>query len=85
MCLSTNSRPDIVYVVNQYARFTHKPKNSNIIGVKRFLRYLRGTKDKGMDINPSNSYNVDCYVDDDFGGLWRVKDDQDPICVKSRT
>jgi hypothetical protein len=28
---------------------------------------------------------VDCYVDADFGGLFSVKDKQDPISVKSRT
>ena len=26
-----------------------------------------------------------CYVDADFAGLWSVEDDQDPVCVKSRT
>lgn len=30
------------------------------------LRYLRGTKDKGMDLNPTGFYNVYCYVDADF-------------------
>ncbi len=28
---------------------------------------------------------LDCYVDADFAGLWRHEDDQDPVCVKSRT
>lgn len=37
-----------------------------------------------MDLNPSNSYNDECYVDTNFGGLWGVEDDHDPICVKSR-
>ena len=83
MYLATNSRLDIVHVVNQCARFTQNLKNSHAIGLKRILRYLRGNKDKGMYLNPSNSYNVDCYVDADFDGLW--EDDQDSICVKSRT
>jgi hypothetical protein len=28
---------------------------------------------------------LDCYVDADFAGLYGVEDDQDPVCVKSRT
>jgi hypothetical protein len=28
---------------------------------------------------------LDCYSDADFAGLWNYKDDQDPVCVKSRT
>ena len=48
-------------------------------------RYLRGTKDKGMDLNPTGSYNVDCYIDADFAGLWEVENDQDSLYVKSRT
>ena len=39
----------------------------------------------GIDINPIGSYNVDCFVDDDFSGFCNSKNDQDPICVKSRT
>ena len=85
MYLSTNTRPDITFAVNQCARFTHNPKNSHSIGVKRVLRYLRGKKDKGMDLNLTGSYNVDCYVDADFAELWGVEDNQDPLYVKSRT
>ena len=28
---------------------------------------------------------LDCYVDADYAGLWHHEDDQDPVCVKSRT
>ena len=28
---------------------------------------------------------MDCYADADFVGLWNYEDDQDPVCVKSRT
>ena len=85
MYLATNSRPDIAYSVNQCARFTHAPKASHAVAVKRILRYLKGTNSKGMIINPSDAFNVDCHVDADFGGLWGSENDQDPISVKSRT
>ena len=39
----------------------------------------------GLILNPSETLQVDCYVDADFAGLWNVEQDQDPLCVKSRT
>ena len=85
MFLATNSRPDIAYAVNQCARFTHCPRASHATAVKRILRYLNGTKDKGMIIEPTGTPKIDCYVDADFAGLWKVEGDQDPISVKSRS
>ena len=48
MYLGQNTRPDIAFAVHQCARFTHNPKHSHAVGVKRIIRYLQGTKDKGM-------------------------------------
>jgi len=36
-------------------------------------------------LHPTASFILNCYVDGGFAGLWHYKDDQDPICVKSRT
>jgi len=83
--LSSNSRPDIQFAVHQCARFTHNPKHSHGVAIKRIARYLKGTSDKGMIMRPDTSKGLDCYVDADFAGLWGHEDDQDPVCVKSRT
>jgi len=83
--LSGNSRPDIAYAVNQCARFTHNPLKSHATAVKRILRYLKGTMDQGLILTPHSNFKIDCYVDDDFAGLWGNEDDQDPILVKSRS
>jgi hypothetical protein len=40
---------------------------------------------KGLILKPSDCLTLDCYVDADFAGLYGVKGDQDPVCVKSRT
>ena len=85
MYLATNSRPDIAFAVHQCARFTHAPKASHATAVKRILRYLQGTKDKGMTLTPTTDMNVNCYVDADFAGTWSVEDDQEPVSVKSRS
>ena len=85
MYLSNNTRPDIAFAVHQCARFTHSPRQSHGKAVKRIIRYLQGTKDKGIIFTPTGELVVDCYVDADFAGLWGSEDDQDPISVKSRT
>jgi len=36
-------------------------------------------------MNLAEEMRLDCYVDADYAGLWRHEDDQDPVCVKSRT
>ena len=82
--LSKNSRPSIAYDVNQCVRFTNCPKSSHTLGLKIILRYLKGVREKGMDINPTGSYSVDCFVDSDSSRLLNSDNDQDPICVKSR-
>ena len=83
--LSGNSRPDIAFAVNQCARFTHCPRKSHAVAIKRILRYLKGTSDKGLILKPEVDYKLNCYVDADFAGLWGKEDDQDPVSVKSRS
>jgi hypothetical protein len=83
--LSSNSRPDIQFAVHQCARFTHNPKESHALAIKRIARYLKGTCDKGLILDPDTTKGLDCWVDADFAGLWGHEDDQDPACVKSRT
>ena len=83
--LSGNSRPDIAFAVNQAARFTHDPKESHAIAVKRIVRYLIATKDRGLTFRPSFDWKVDCFVDADFCGLWGSEDPDDPVVAKSWT
>ena len=85
MYLANNTRPDIAYATHQCARFTHKPRASHALAIKRIVRYLIGTKDKGLILEPSKEISVDCYVDADFAGLYNIEDSQDPISAKSRT
>ena len=50
--LEKSTRPDISVSVHQCARFTDHPKRSHAEAVKRIGRYLLGTRDKGLVINP---------------------------------
>ena len=83
--LANNTRPDIAFAVHQCARYTFDPKASHEIALKRIVRYLCATKDRGFVINRPQHLNVDCYVDADFAGLWNLEDRSDPHSVKSRT
>ena len=74
MYLAANTRPDIAFVVNQVERFSHNPKNSHALEIKRILRYLKKTQDKGMYRHPDGSFKPSCYVYSDFGGLFGSED-----------
>ena len=83
--LSVNTRPDITYAVSQVARFSHQPKQSHAKAVKMIIRYLAGTRDKGTIFNPPKDFNISCYVDADFAGLYNRDPDADASSAKSRT
>ncbi len=80
-----HTRPDLAYSVSQVARFMFNPKHSHKIAIKRIGRYLIGTKDKGMIIKPTSTIDIDAYPDADFAGLYGYEDNNDPVCVRSRT
>jgi hypothetical protein len=83
--LEKSTRVDIAYAVHQCARFTADPKESHATALKRIGRYLAGTKDKGLILNPRD-HSFECFVDADFVGNWdRVNADVDPSTAKSRT
>jgi hypothetical protein len=85
--LASNAHPEIQFAVHQCARFTHCPRSSHADAIKRICRYLQGvlSDDQGLTFTPDCNNQLDCYVDADFAGLWKHEDDQDPVCVKSRT
>ena len=85
MYLATNSRPDIAFAVNQCARHAMNPRRSHEKAVKRIGRYLKGTMNQGMIINPTEDLSLDLYADADFAGLYNAEDVEDPVSVKSRT
>ena len=80
-----HTRPDCAFAIHQCARYTFEPKKSHEVAVKRIGRYLKGTMDKGLILDPSDDLTIDCYPDADFAGLWSHAHPQDPHCVCSRT
>ena len=53
--------------------------------MKRIVRYLIKTSDKGIEFTPDKNQGLDCWVDASFAGLYGYEDDQDPNSVKSQT
>jgi hypothetical protein len=83
--LSVTTRPDIAYAVHQCACFSTSPKQCHELAVRRIVRYLKGTSDKGYFLHPSAQKTLDCYVDADFAGNWMPFTSSDPSSIKSRT
>ena len=80
-----HTRPDCAFAIHQCARYTFEPKKSHEVAMKCIGRYLKGTMDKGLILDPSDDLTIDCYPDADFAGLWSHEHPQDPHCVQSRT
>jgi hypothetical protein len=55
--LYSNSRPDIAFAVNQCARYCANPTLKHEIAVKRILRYLKQTRDRGMIVSPQPTFD----------------------------
>ncbi len=68
MYLSVGTRPDITYAVNNVAKFSSRPNTQHWIGVKRIMRYLKGTTKFGLLYSKETSSKCVGYSDSDWGG-----------------
>lgn len=69
MYLMLGTRPDISFSVNYFSRFQDKNSDEVWIGLKRLLRYLKGTKSVNLVFSRnSDTLPIICYVDSDWGG-----------------
>jgi hypothetical protein len=84
--LEKSTRPDITYVVHQLARFSTKLKQSHGHAVKHLGRYLLGTRNRGLILQPQRPITLTCYVDADFCGTWDpLTAPNDPDTARSRS
>jgi hypothetical protein len=67
--LEKSTRPDIAYAVHQCAHYSSCPKYEHGKAVKQIGRYLLATKDKGIEITPTNE-SVEDFADADFSRNW---------------
>jgi hypothetical protein len=83
--LAATTRPDTLFAVHQCARFSANPRLSHERAVKRIVRYLKKTRDKGIIMTPNKEKGIQCYVDADFAGGFSAETSEDPVSVFSRT
>lgn len=69
MYLMVCTRPDIAYIIGVLSRYLEKPSEKHWQGVKRILKYLKGTVDHGIHFNMySENLQLIMYSDADWGG-----------------
>ena len=79
------ARPDISMATHQASRFSSDPKAPHFNAVKRIIKYLVGSKDKGLIMTPDISKGLECYVDADFAGACDKENSENPESALSRT
>ena len=82
--LEKSTRFDIGYATHQCARFRIDPKKSHAVAVKRIGRYMKGTSDEGLILDPKY-YSFEVFVDANHSGNWRFsKSTGNEAMAKSR-
>lgn len=64
----TITRPDISFAVQQVSQFMKAPTHIHLAVVRRIIRYLQGTSDKGLFFPVGTSIRLDAYSDADWAG-----------------
>lgn len=67
MYLAVSTRPDIAYVTNCLARHVVAPTKLHVLVAKRVLKYLQGTKAKGILLGPRGHILLEGYCDANYG------------------
>ena len=67
MYLANGTRPDIAAAVGILARFMSNPGHQHWLGVKRLLRYVKGTLDIGLVYRMGEEKAIIGYADADWG------------------
>ena len=68
--LVKGTRPHIAYATHQLARLSSDPRESHSDAVIWLARYLKGTSDCGIILDPKKAEGVDVYADADIVGSW---------------
>ena len=66
--LSSATRPDITFAVNNVAKFSANPTNEHWTAVKRIFRYLKGTVNYGLLYSENASPDCVGFSDADWAG-----------------
>jgi len=62
------TRPDIAFSTNKLTQFMQNPRTTHWTVLKRVLKYLAGSSDKGVFISTITPLNLHAYSDADWAG-----------------
>ena len=82
--LEKSTRPDIAFITHQCARYTSDPRKEHGAAIRWLARYLKGTRNKGIVMNPKSDKGLEVYVDADFAGSWDPKESHIRDTARSR-
>ena len=68
MYLSSATRPDITFAVNNVAKFSENPIKEHWTAVKRIFRYLKGTANYGLEYSSDVKEECVGFCDADWAG-----------------
>lgn len=77
----TFTRPDISYAVQQVCMYMHAPRTPHFLALKRILRYVKGTIDLGILMQPSRQSTLVAYTDADWAGCPDTRRSTSGYCV----
>ena len=77
----TFTRPDIDYAVQQICLFMHDPREPHLQALKRIIRYVQGTKQKGLQLLKSQGMKLTVYSDADWAGCPSTRRSTSGFCV----
>ncbi len=84
--LAQTTRPDIIYMNHQLAKYLSDPREPHGEAVLYLIHYLKKTCDLGTHFKPDRDKGLKCYCDADFSGNWNKHlAPYDPCTAKSRS
>jgi hypothetical protein len=84
--LAQTTRPDIMYATHQIAKYLSDPRQSHGKAILYLVRYLKKTRDLGLQFKPDPKKGFECYCDANFSGNWnKAFAAVDPNTAKSRS
>jgi hypothetical protein len=66
------TRPDITFAVSQRSRHIHRNTNMHLAALQIIGRYLLKSSEKEIILQPTLKPIIDCYIDANFSGLWKL-------------
>jgi hypothetical protein len=69
-CLAQSTRPDIMYAMQQIAKYLSDSRQSHGEAILYLVCCLNTTHDLGLKFKPDSKKGFECYCDADFSGNW---------------